>query len=651
MSTEIIKIPDIGGAEGAEVIELCVAVGDSVAQEDSLVVLETDKASMEVPSPVAGKVVSINMNEGDSVSEGDVILELEISSTSAPEETPQEEPEQSKQEEPETQTAEPVAQEQGVSVETISAPDLGGADNAEVIETCVAVGDEIAEGDSMIVLETDKASMEIPAPKAGKVSAIHVSDGSSISQGDAILELEVAGQPAAVASSEPSAVKTEESVQTEEVTPVPVAAGGVSIESITVPDLGGATDVDVIEVCVAVNDNVDEGASLIVLETDKASMEIPAPKAGKVVALKVEEGATVNVGDVIVELEVEGAVSVAPTEQKTTSPDVATKAPAPSAAAQPAKAPPQSVSDTARSTSQYAGPAVRKICREFGVELDQVPGTGPKGRVLKEDVQAYVKTSLANKTTSPSVVTGMGIPQVPEVDFAQFGDIDVQKMSKLHRLTSMNMQRAWLNVPHVTQFDDADITDLEAFRKGLKPEAERRGVKVTPLPFLVKACAATLSAHPQFNASLHADGEHIVYKNYVHIGVAMDTPAGLVVPVVRDANKKSIWELAAELAELGVKAKERKLTPAEMQGGCFTISSLGGIGGQGFTPIVNTPEVAILGVSKLAVKPVWDGTEFVPRQMLPLSLSYDHRAVNGADAGRFFTDLGEILADIRRLAL
>ena len=649
MSTEIIKIPDIGGAEDAEVIELCVAVGDSVAQEDSLVVLETDKASMEVPSPVAGKVVSINMSEGDSVSEGDVILELELSSTGASEETAQEEPEQSKQEEPEIQIAELVAQaqEQGTSVETISAPDLGGADNAEVIEICVAVGDEIAEGDSMIVLETDKASMEIPAPKAGKVTAIHVADGSSIAQGDAILELEVAGQAAAVSRSEPDTAKAEEPVPAEEVTPEPVAAGGVSIETITVPDLGGAADVDVIEVCVAVNDSVDEGASLIVLETDKASMEIPAPKAGKVIALKVEEGGTVNLGDVILELEVEGAAPVAPVEQQAKP----TEAAAPAAPEQAAKALPQSVSDTARSTSQYAGPAVRKLCREFGVELDQVSGTGPKGRVLKEDVQAYVKTSLANKAASPTVLEGTGIPSVPEVDFAQFGDIDVQKMSKLHRLTSMNMQRAWLNVPHVTQFDDADITDLEAFRKGLKPEAERRGVKVTPLPFLVKACAATLSAHPQFNASLHADGEHIVYKNYVHIGVAMDTPAGLVVPVVRDADKKSIWELAAELAELGVKAKERKLTPAEMQGGCFTISSLGGIGGQGFTPIVNTPEVAILGVSKLAMKPVWNGSEFVPRQMLPLSLSYDHRAVNGADAGRFFTHLGEILADIRRLAL
>jgi len=659
MSTEIIKIPDIGGAEDAEVIELCVAVGDSVAKEDSLVVLETDKASMEVPSPVAGKVVSINMNEGDSVSEGDVILELELelelelSSATTTEEESEPVLKENEKEEPKAQVAEVAAptQEQSSSLETISAPDLGGADNAEVIEICVAVGDDLAEGDSMIVLETDKASMEVPAPKAGRVSAIHVADGGSISQGDAILELEVVGQIAPT-NSRQGATETKEATKVEDVAPVnePVVSGGTSIESITVPDLGGATDVDVIEVCVAVNDNVDEGASLIVLETDKASMEIPAPKTGKVIALNVEEGATVNPGDVIAEFEVEGTGAVIAPEQKASVPVSTPSTTVPAKATQPTSVP-QSVSNTARNTSQYAGPAVRKLCREFGVELDQVPGTGPKNRVLKEDVQAYVKTSLANKTASPEVVTGTGIPAVPEVDFAQFGDIDVQKMSKLHRLTSTNMQRAWLNVPHVTQFDEADITDLETFRKGLKAEAEKRGVKVTPLPFLVKACAATLSAHPQFNASLHADGEHIVYKNYVHIGVAMDTPAGLVVPVVRDVDKKSIWELAAELAELGAKAKDRKLKPSEMQGGCFTISSLGGIGGQGFTPIVNTPEVAILGVSKLAVKPVWDGSEFVPRQMLPLSLSYDHRVVNGADAGRFFTELGGILADIRRLAL
>ena len=283
----------------------------------------------------------------------------------------------------------------------------------------------------------------------------------------------------------------------------------------------------------------------------------------------------------------------------------------------------------------------------MSIDLTRVPGSGPKGRIQKDDLKRFVKDLMEQRGTG----AGFGVPALPEVDFAQFGAVDVQPLSKLHKLTAANMHRSWLNVPHVTQFDDADITELEAFRETLKAEAERRGVKVSPLPFLLKACAAALRANPKFNASLHNDGEHIVYKHYVHIGMAVDTPAGLVVPVLRDVDQKSVWELAAETAELAQKAKDRKLKPADMQGGCFTISSLGNIGGIGFTPVINTPEVAILGVSKLAVKPVWNGVEFVPRKMLPLSLSYDHRAVNGADAGRFFTHLNELLGDIRRLVL
>jgi pyruvate dehydrogenase E2 component (dihydrolipoamide acetyltransferase) len=297
----------------------------------------------------------------------------------------------------------------------------------------------------------------------------------------------------------------------------------------------------------------------------------------------------------------------------------------------------------------YAGPAVRKIMREFGVDGLQIKGSGPKGRILKEDVQKFVKEVIANK--SSAVTGGSGIPPIPAIDFSKFGDVEIKPLSKIAKVTAANMQRSWLNVPHVTQFDDADITELEDFRAGLKAEAEKRGVRITPLPFILKACANALRANPVFNSSLDATGENLVYKDYVHIGMAVDTPAGLMVPVIRDVDKKSIWELAAETAELGQKAKNRKLKPADMQGGCFTISSLGGIGGTGFTPIVNAPEVAILGVSKLAVKPVWDGKEFVPRKMLPLALSYDHRVVNGADAGRFFTYLASLLADIRRLAL
>ena len=297
----------------------------------------------------------------------------------------------------------------------------------------------------------------------------------------------------------------------------------------------------------------------------------------------------------------------------------------------------------------YAGPAVRKLAREMGIDLLRVAGSGPRGRVQKDDVKRFVKELMEGG--APGLVAGSGIPPIPPFDAAEFGEVDLQPLTKLHKLTAANMQRNWLNIPHVTQFDDADITDLEAFRTSLKGEAEKRGVKLTPLPFLLKACALALKANPKFNASLHSDGEQIVYKKYVHIGIAVDTPVGLVVPVIRDVDKKSIWELAAESAELAAKARDRKLKPAEMQGGCFSISSLGNIGGLGFTPIINAPEVAILAVSRLTVKPHWDGQQFVPRKMLPLSLSYDHRAVNGADAGRFFTQLNEVLADIRRLLL
>jgi pyruvate dehydrogenase E2 component (dihydrolipoamide acetyltransferase) len=650
VSNQIIKIPDIGGAEDAEVIEICVAVGDEVAQEDSLVVLETDKASMEVPAPVAGKVVSIAMSEGDSVSEGDIILELaaegDVAEVSAPVEESKPEPEP----EPEPVAEQAPSSPQQSAVEGIKVPDLGGGAGAEVIEVCVAVGDEIGEGDSLIVLETDKASMEVPAPKAGKVVAISLAEGSTASEGDLILDLEVLGSGETTVPASAPVAESAPTAEPAKVAAAPLSASPVQVP-VRVPDLGGATEVTVIEVSIAVGDEVDENDSLIVLETDKASMEIPAPKAGKIVAVHVAEGGSVNVGDAILDLEVAGEAPVAEPIASNDQSESVTASEKPSAASAAVAAKPSVATPSGSSGKYYAGPAVRKLCREFGVELEQVPGTGPKGRVLKEDVQVYVKSSLANKGSDQTVTSGTGIPSIPEIDFSQFGEVDVQKMSKLHKVTAMNMQRAWLNVPHVTQFDDADITDLEDFRKTLKAEAEKRGVKVTPLPFLLKACAAALKAYPQFNASLHADGEHIVYKKYIHIGVAVDTPAGLVVPVLRDVDTKSVWELSAEMAELGAKAKNRKLKPADMQGGCFTISSLGGIGGQGFTPIVNAPEVAILGVSKLSVKPVWNGSEFMPRKMLPLALSYDHRAVNGADAGRFFTYLGELLADIRRLAL
>lgn len=542
-----------------------------------------------------------------------------------------------------------------MSTQEIKVPDIGGSEEVEVIEVCVAVGDQVSEEQSLVVLESDKASMEVPSTAAGKVVSLAMKEGDSVAEGSVILVLEV---DAGAETSEPAAAvevaSAPEEVPAAEVVVETIAAqdGGVSIETIPVPDIGGSEEVEIIEICVAVGDEVEEGDSLVVLESDKASMEVPSPKAGKVVSIAMKEGGKASEGVAILELEVaQAAVSTsapkASTVQASTS--APTLAPAPSSAPKIEESAQPKPADNSRSSGAYAGPAVRKLARELGVELDSVQGTGPRGRLVKEDIQAFVKNTLAG--ASQGAASGAGIPSIPAVDFAKFGEIEIEPMSKLHKVVSANMHRSWLNIPHVTQFDDADITDLEDFRAGLKAEAERRGVKITPLPFLLKACANALLANPKFNASLDESGTNLVYKKYVHIGMAVDTPVGLMVPVIRDVDKKSIWDLAAETAELAAKAKARKLKPNEMQGGCFTISSLGGIGGNGFTPIVNAPEVGILGVSKLAVKPVWDGKEFQPRKMLPLSLSYDHRAINGGDAGRFFTYLGELLADIRKMVL
>ena len=384
-------------------------------------------------------------------------------------------------------------------------------------------------------------------------------------------------------------------------------------------------------------------------------MEVPAPAAGEVVELLVSEGDSVKSGDNLLVLraaaatasEEQAAVPVAPAVTTENTAGTVPVASAPDAAvASPLADKPV----PARSSGIYAGPAVRKLAREFGVPLDQVAGSGPRGRVLKEDLQHFVQKSLSGK--SPEQATaGAGIPTIPEVDFSKYGAVDVTERSKLDKLTATNMQRNWLNVPHVTQFDEADITELEEFRAGLKAEAEQRGTKLTPIPFILKACAVALRDNPKFNTSLAQGGQQLVYKKYIHIGMAVDTPVGLMVPVIRDVDQKTIWELAEEVISMAGKARERKLTPADMQGGCFTVSSLGNIGGNGFTPIVNAPEVGILGVSRAAIKPVWDGQAFVPRKMLPLALSYDHRVINGGDGGRYFSRIVALLADIRQLVM
>ncbi len=643
MSTEIIRVPDIGGAADVDVIEINVSVGDIVEIDQPIIVLETDKASMDVPSPVAGKVISIAISEGEQVSEGSTILEVELlAASSAVVDT-------AKVEEvtPATVAESRAAVSQSSDMPVV-VPDIGGATDVEVIEICVAVGDDVEEGDSLIVLETDKASMDIPAPFSGKVSSIGLSVGDKISEGSGILTLLAASDNA------PSAPAVDESapvaVATESAAPSVVTTGGV--ETISVPDIGGATDVEIIEITVAAGDSVAEGDSLIVLETDKASMEVPAPKSGVVKSISVSVGDTVSEGNAILDLEVEGTVAAPVSAPAPVAPKAAEPAPQ-KAAAPVAVAPAQSAVLAAPSKKVHAGPAVRMLARELGVDLSLVRATGPRGRIIKEDLHAYVKTAVKTAVSAPAqaVSSGSGIPQVPDTDFSQFGEIDIVKMSKIQRLTAQNMSRNALVVPHVTQFDKADITDLEAFRKGLKAEMEKKGVKLTPLPFLIKAAAQALVENPAFNVSLMADGENYVQKHYVNIGIAVDSPIGLVVPVLRDADKKSVVQIAEEANVLIKKALNKQLKPNDMQGGCFTISSLGAIGGTGFTPIVNCPEVGILGVSKADIEPRWNGKEFEPRTMLPLCLSYDHRAVNGGDAGRFMTYLNSILSDLRRMIL
>ena len=559
--------------------------------------------------------------------------------------------------------------------QTIYVPDIGGAEGAEVVELLVSVGDSVDVEQSLIVLESDKASMEIPASHAGVVVELKMAVGDQLAEGDAILVVEVLGETevenkSVVASSDVPA-PDETLVPTEPVVAVSSetkmtsdSEQAVSDVVIDVPDIGTDGDVEVVEICVAVGDVLQEGDSIVVLESDKASMEVPAPTAGEVTELLVAEGANVSKGSQLIKLRAAVASSpVAPVAiSESTETSAAPTDPSKSNAvsnATPGKADGHTASvrlagpalaETASTADLYVGPAVRKLAREFGADLTLVTGTGPKGRILKEDLQAFVAKQLA----APSPVhreVGGAIPVVADIDFAKFGPVRREERSRIDKVTAANMSKSWLNVPHVTQFDDADITDLETFRASLKAESERRGSKLSPVPFVIKAVAIALNANPKMKSSLAEQGEALVYKDYCHIGMAVDTPNGLVVPVIRDADKRSIWDLSDEIRILAAKAKDKKLKPDEMQGAVFTVSSLGNIGGKGFTPIVNTPEVGILGISKASTQPVWDGSEFQPRVMLPVSLSYDHRVVNGGDAGRFLTYLVTLLGDIRQLAM
>ena len=559
--------------------------------------------------------------------------------------------------------------------QTIYVPDIGGAEGAEVVELLVSVGDSVDVEQSLIVLESDKASMEIPASHAGVVVELKMAVGDQLAEGDAILVVEVLGETEAenesVVASNDAPAPDETLVPAEPVAAVSSetkmtsdSEAVVSDVVIDVPDIGTDGDVEVVEICVAVGDVLQEGDSIVVLESDKASMEVPAPTAGEVTELLVAEGANVSKGSQLIKLRAAVASSpVAPVAiSESTETSAAPTDPSKSNAvsnATPGKADGHTASvrpagpalaETASTADLYVGPAVRKLAREFGADLTLVTGTGPKGRILKEDLQAFVAKQLA----APSPVhreVGGAIPVVADIDFAKFGPVRREERSRIDKVTAANMSKSWLNVPHVTQFDDADITDLETFRASLKAESERRGSKLSPVPFVIKAVAIALNANPKMKSSLAEQGEALVYKDYCHIGMAVDTPNGLVVPVIRDADKRSIWDLSDEIRTLAAKAKDKKLKPDEMQGAVFTVSSLGNIGGKGFTPIVNTPEVGILGISKASTQPVWDGSEFQPRVMLPVSLSYDHRVVNGGDAGRFLTYLVTLLGDIRQLAM
>nr|WP_295713772.1 pyruvate dehydrogenase complex dihydrolipoyllysine-residue acetyltransferase [uncultured Halomonas sp.] len=684
MSSEIIKVPDIGGDTDVEIIEIAVSVGDVIEAEDTLITLESDKASMDVPAPKGGKVIKVLVKEGDSVSEGDDIVELEVegggdssseesSSDAEPEAAPGEE-EKTKEEKP--QAEKPAAKKSAGGKQTvdIKVPDLGGSDSVEIIEVAVGEGDEVEAEDTLITLESDKASMDVPSPYSGKIVSFTVKEGDTVSEGDVIGQMEIAGEggddsedaPEESDSSEPSSsqANSEPEESTEEDDQEEAASGEPERKEIRVPDLSGASDVPIIEIGVAAGDEINEEDPLITLESDKASMDVPSPYKGKLIELTVKEGDTVSEGDVIGYMEVTGAKKAAPKKAAPEKADAKQDKPSQDKQTKSAESPAGTPSPEAQMAAHkprdgklvHAGPAVRMLARELGVDLGLVKPSGPKDRVLKEDVQSYVKQAIANQSKAqPGATTaatgGAGIPPIPEVDFSQFGEVEEKPMGRLLKMGATNLHRSWLNVPHVTQFDEADITELEAFRKAMKAEAEAQGAKLTPLPFMVKACAFALRKFPQFNVSLKGDGDTLVWKNYVHIGIAVDTPDGLMVPVVRDADKKSLIEIAKEMAELGKKAQTKKLKRDEMTGGCFTISSLGSIGGTAFTPIVNAPEVAILGVSKAQMKPVWDGSAFQPRLMMPLSLSYDHRAINGADAARFTAFLADVLTDIRRLLL
>ena len=627
-----IQIPDIGSDE-VTVTEVMVKVGDTITADQSIINVEGDKASMEVPAPEAGVVKEVLVKVGDKVTTGTPMLVLE-SAAAAPAQAAQ-------------PAAAPAAAPATAQVVDVNVPDIG-SDEVNVTDIMVKVGDRVEMDQSIINVEGDKASMEVPAPVAGIVKEIIIKAGDKVSTGTLIMRFEVAGSASASApvASAPAAA------------PAAPVAGGV--KDVNVPDIGG-DEVNVTEIMVKVGDSITEEQSLITVEGDKASMEVPAPFAGVVKEILVKAGDKVSTGSLIMRFEVAGAAPAA-------APQAVAPAPQAVAATAPAV---QSGNVSGLSQEQvvasagyaHATPVIRRLAREFGVNLDKVKGTGRKGRIVKEDIQAYVKTAVkAFETGTVSAAAagngvangaGLGLLPWPKVDFSKFGEVEEVELSRINKISGANLHRNWVMIPHVTHFDRTDITDLEAFRKEQNKivEKQKLDVKITPVVFIMKAVAKALEAFPRFNSSISEDGQKLTLKKYINIGVAVDTPNGLVVPVFKNVNKKGIIELSRELMEISKKARDGKLSGSDMQGGCFTISSLGGIGTTHFTPIVNAPEVAILGVSKSEMQPVWNGKEFEPRLMLPLSLSFDHRVIDGADGARFLSYINGVLADLRRLVM
>ena len=554
-----------------------------------------------------------------------------------------------------------------MSIEKILVPDVGG-DEVEIIEICFAVGDSLEADEGILTVETDKASMDIPAPFAGELVSLAVSVGDKIKEGDVIAEMKSAGASASVEEA-PAAVVVETPVAAPVVESAPVAAAPVATASeiidIVIPDIGEDGEVEAIEVLVSVGDVIEEEDGLITLETDKATMDVPSTHAGTVVEVFVNTGDKVKEGSLVIKLETTGGAAPVAATPAVTAPvaaPVVAATPAPVASAtSPQKSAPVPHHPQAGNVNKgaiYTSPSIRRVAREFGVDLTLVKGSGRKGRILKEDVQSYVKYELSRPKANAgsSVAAGEGGLQVVSakaIDFSKFGEIETKPLSRIQKISGPFLHRNWVTIPHVTQFDEADITNVEAFRKeqNVVCEKQKLGFKITPLVFILKAAADALRAFPTFNSSLSEDGESLILKKYIHIGVAVDTPNGLVVPVVRDVDQKGIHQLSRELLEISMKARDGKLKAADMQGGCFTISSLGGIGGTAFTPIVNAPEVAILGVSKSEMKPKWNGKDFEPKLMLPLSMSYDHRVIDGALAARFTVHLAGVMSDIRKLVL